>query len=77
MASPRSPLALDLSQVATILQEQFTINRQSNFGIAVEDSKGISINLMKTGNALIKGLSDKTEATRMYNKLLALVSNAH
>jgi adenylyltransferase/sulfurtransferase len=77
MASPRSPLALDLSQVATILQEEFTINRQSNFGIAMEDSQGISINLMKTGNALIKGVSDMTEATRTYNKLLALVSNVH
>lgn len=75
MASPRSPLALDLAQVATILQDRFTINRQSNFGIAVEDSKGVTINLMKTGNALIKGVADKMEASNLYNELLELVSN--
>ena len=73
MASPRIPLSLDMTEVSAILGERFKIQRRSILGITFEYRLGISVSLMKTGNALIKGLSSKDEVMRIYNELLALL----
>jgi adenylyltransferase/sulfurtransferase len=70
MASPGRPLALNLDEVATILGKQYSIKLHSNFGIAFENADSVTISLMKTGNALIKGVSEKEDAINIYNRLL-------
>jgi adenylyltransferase/sulfurtransferase len=70
MASPRQPLTLNLAEVADLLKEQFKIKLRSSFGLSLEQSDGVSISLMKTGNALIKGVSDKKDAITIYDKLM-------
>jgi hypothetical protein len=75
MASPSHSLALNLPDVENIITKRFKIKLHSTFGIAFEHSAGISINLMKTGNALIKGTSDKEEANKIYDEILKLVKN--
>lgn len=75
MASPGHPQALNLTDVENILEKRFKIKLHSNFGIAFEHSDGISINLMKTGNALIKGVSDKEDAIKIYDELLNLIES--
>lgn len=73
MASPRKPLALNVTEVANILGKHFKIKLHSNFSIALERSDEITINLMKTGNALIKGVSNKKDAIKIYDELLKLL----
>jgi molybdopterin/thiamine biosynthesis adenylyltransferase len=75
MASPRTPLTLNLDEITPLLKKRFKMNLRSNFGLSFEHSKGITISLMKTGNALIKGLSDKRDAIKIYNELLNIVQN--
>lgn len=75
MASPRTPLALNLDQITPLLETRFKIKLRSNFGISFEHSKGITISLMKTGNALIKGLSDRKDAVKIYNELMEIMQN--
>lgn len=70
MASPSRPLALNLADVATVLGKKFRIKLRSTFGLAFEYSDGVSINLMKTGNALIKGVSEKEDAINIYSELI-------
>ncbi len=70
MASPTQPLALNLAEVADLLSAQFRIKRRSTFGLALERPDGVSISLMKTGNALIKGVSEKKAATAIYDELM-------
>lgn len=76
MASPRTPSALDLDEISTLLEKRFKINLRSHFGLSFEYSKGVTISLMKTGNALIKGISDRKDASKIYNELLNLVKKA-
>ena len=52
------------------LKKRFRVNLHTNFGLAFEHSDGVSINLMKTGNALIKGVSDKKRAIKIYDDLI-------
>ncbi len=73
MASPGRPLTLNLNEIANILGKQYKIKLHSNFGIAFEYSEGVTVSLMKTGNALIKGVSDKNNATNIYNTLLSRI----
>ena len=73
MASPKQPLTLNLAEVADLLKEQFKIKLRSSFGLSLEQSDGVSISLMKTGNALIKGVSDKKDAISIYDKLLTVL----
>jgi bacteriocin biosynthesis cyclodehydratase domain-containing protein len=73
MASPKQPLTLNLAEVADLLKEQFKIKLRSSFGLSLEQSDGVSISLMKTGNALIKGVSDKKDAITIYDKLLTIL----
>jgi adenylyltransferase/sulfurtransferase len=75
MASPRTPLALNLDQITPLLEKRFKINLRSNFGLSFEHSNGITISLMKTGNALIKGLSDRRDAVKIYNEIMNIVQN--
>lgn len=70
MASPKQPLALNLADAADLLKEQFKIRLRSSFGLSLEQSDGVSISLMKTGNALIKGVSNKKDAITIYDKLM-------
>lgn len=77
MASPRDPLTLNLAEVADILKKRFEIKLYSNFGISFEHSNGVTISLMKTGNALIKGVSFKEDAIKIYNELMNLLKNTH
>jgi hypothetical protein len=76
MASPRTPLALNLDEIIPLLEKRFKINLRSNFGLSFEHSNGITVSLMKTGNALIKGISDKRDAIKIYNELLNIVQKA-
>ena len=76
MASPKSPLSWDMTKVASILGARFKIDRRSLLGITFEYRPGVAISLMKTGNALVKGLSNKDEVMRIYNELLALMMEA-
>ena len=75
MATPIHPLALNLGEVANVLEKRFMIKLRSNFGIAFEYPDGVTVNLMKTGNALIKGVSNEECATRIYDDLLNTLSN--
>lgn len=70
MASPNQPLTLNLADVATILEKRFRIKLHTNFGLAFEYSESVSINLMRTGNALIKGVSDRKDAIEIYDELM-------
>jgi adenylyltransferase/sulfurtransferase len=76
MASPRTPLALNLDKIIPLIEKRFKINLRSNFGLSFEHSNGITVSLMKTGNALIKGISDKRDAIKIYNELLNIVQKA-
>ena len=76
MASPRHPLALDLNEVANILERRYKITLRSALGLAFEHSNGVTINLMKTGNALIKGLSEKGDVIAIYDDLLDLLKRS-
>lgn len=69
MAAPASPLSLDIPTLAQILQAHYTITLQSAMGLGLE-RQGVSINLMKTGNALITGVPTEADATRVYDDLL-------
>lgn len=73
MASPLQPLTLNIDEVASILEEHFTIKLRSTFGVTLERPDGVSISLMKTGNALIKGVSDEKDATTIYDELMATI----
>jgi hypothetical protein len=75
MAAPRHPLALDLIEVAHLLKNRFKIKLQSDFGLALVNPDGVTINLMKTGNALIKGVSEKEDAIQLYNDLMTTISS--
>ena len=76
MASPKSPLSLDMTAVSSILGARFRIERRSILGITFEYRPGVAISLMKTGSALVKGLSSKDEAMRVYSDLLALLTGS-
>lgn len=75
MASPKHPLALDLSNVASLLCKKFKIKFQSNFGLVFEYSDEVSISLMKTGNALIKGISSMKDAVKIYDELMNILNS--
>jgi adenylyltransferase/sulfurtransferase len=76
MASPRTPLALNLDEIIPLLEKRFKINLRSHFGLSFEHSNGITVSLMKTGNALIKGIADRRDAIKIYNELLNIVQKA-
>jgi len=74
MASPGRPLALNLDEVANTLGKRYKIKLHSILGIAFEHSEGVTVSLMQTGNALIKGVSDKKDAINIYNSLLNTIN---
>ena len=75
MASTRTPLALNLDQITPLLEKRFKIKLRSSFGVSFEHSKGITISLMKTGNALIKGMSSRKDAVKIYDELIKMIEN--
>jgi molybdopterin/thiamine biosynthesis adenylyltransferase len=75
MAAPASPLSLDIPTLAQILQAHYTITLQSAMGLGLE-RQGVSINLMKTGNALITGVPTEADATRVYDDLLKYLGHS-
>ncbi len=77
MASPRHPLSLNLVDAAAVLGERFRIKFRSDFGLAFEYSDAVSVSLMKTGNALIKGVSDKRDAAKIYDELTSILEKKH
>ena len=60
MASPKRVLELNLADISSIFEKCFKIKLHSKFFLALERSDGVSISLMKTCNALIKGVSEKS-----------------
>jgi hypothetical protein len=70
MASPHHPLEINLSHAVQALQHHYTITLQSELGLALTTSSGVSINLMKTGNALLKGIDTEEDAQAIYSQLL-------
>jgi adenylyltransferase/sulfurtransferase len=77
MASPQHPLAIDLSDAITTLKNHYTITLQSELGLALTAPSGVSINLMKTGNALLKGITTEKEAQTIYAQLLNYLTPFH
>ncbi len=75
MASPKSPLSLDMAEVSSVLRARFKVERRSVLGITFEYRPGVTISLMKTGNALVKGLSNKDEVASLYGDLLAVLKD--
>jgi adenylyltransferase/sulfurtransferase len=75
MASPNRPMDLDFDDVLPLLETRYTIKRRSNLGIALEHSQGVSVNLMKTGNALIRGVDDQHAASAIYEDLLKILTD--
>lgn len=70
MASPDHPMDINLSNAINSLQNHYAIQLQSELGLALLTSTGISINLMKTGNALLKGVTTEQDAQKIYTQLL-------
>lgn len=73
MASPQHPLQLDLVEVSKILEKHFTVKLRSDFGVSFSLSSGATMNLMKTGNAVIKGVPKREIAVKLYNQVLTLL----
>ncbi|UCH38087.1 MAG: HesA/MoeB/ThiF family protein [Candidatus Bathyarchaeota archaeon] len=73
MASSNQPLDLKIDEVFSILTTHYPVKQRSNLGIAIEYSPGVTINLMKTGNALIRGTSDQHAARKIYEELLTMI----
>jgi hypothetical protein len=69
MITPASPLSLDIPTIAQTLQAHYTITLQSTMGLGLKTHER-SINLMKTGNALITGAPTEEEATHLYDELM-------
>lgn len=76
MASPRQPLALNLTEVAAVLGKRFKIKFRSGFAVAFEYSGNVSVSLMKTGNALINGVKGKDEAVKVYDDLTHILDES-
>jgi molybdopterin/thiamine biosynthesis adenylyltransferase len=70
MASPHHPLEINLSEAIKLLQKHYTIHLRSDLGLALMTPTGISINLMKSGNALLKGVTTEEDAQTTYTQLL-------
>ena len=77
MASPHNPLEINLSNAINTLKNHYTITLQSELGLALTTSAGVSINLMKTGNALLKGVSSEKDAQTIYAQLLNYLTPIH
>ena len=70
MASPHHPLEIDLTDAIIALKNHYTVTLQSELGLALMTPTGVSINLMKTGNALLKGITTEKDAQTIYTQLL-------
>jgi adenylyltransferase/sulfurtransferase len=70
MISPVTPLDLNLAVAADVLDATHTIKVRSNFGITLAYSADVTISLMKTGNALVKGVPHQREALKVYDTIM-------
>jgi adenylyltransferase/sulfurtransferase len=70
MIAPVTPLALNLDAAADVIGATHTIKVRSKFGITLEYSADVTVSLMKTGNALVKGVSDRTDALKLYDEIM-------
>jgi hypothetical protein len=77
MASPQHPLEIDLSDAIKALTNYYTITLQSELGLALTTPTGVTINLMKTGNALLKGIINEKAAQTIYAQLLNYLTPFH
>jgi len=75
MISPITPLSLSIVDVAESLSKRFRIKVQTGFGVTFDYSDAVSISLMKTGNALIKGTPSKDAALKAYNDVMETFPN--
>ncbi len=67
--SPSKPLALDLESVVTRVETQRLLRRKTS--VIIKFASGISVTLMNTGSAVIKGAKDKDEALSVYHTLVS------
>lgn len=67
----------DLNHVAEALSKKFKVNFKSSFGLTFNYSNSISITFMKNGNMLIKGVSTKEEAKKIYDEIIGLINQVN
>jgi hypothetical protein len=70
MIAPLTPLDLNLDAAADVIGATHKIRVRSKFGITLEYSADVTISLMKTGNALVKGVTDRTYALKLYDEIV-------
>jgi adenylyltransferase/sulfurtransferase len=70
MISPGTPLDLNLDAAADVIGATHKINVRSKFGITLAYSADVTISLMKTGNALVKGVPHKRNALHVYDEIM-------
>jgi len=70
MVAPKTQLSLDLDRAADIIGKTFKLKARAAFGLTFDYSEHVTISLMKTGNMLIKGVGDETEALQVYNHVM-------
>ncbi|MCJ7634056.1 HesA/MoeB/ThiF family protein [Candidatus Bathyarchaeota archaeon] len=75
IVSPKSSLTIDLNRAAEILGSVFKLKTRAAFGLTFDYSELVSVSLMKTGNMLIKGVSNEKEALLVYDKVITTVSS--
>ena len=74
--TPGKTLSLDIPKLALALRERYKLNMTTQFGVTLAYSDGVSVSLLKGGNALIKGATGRKEALRIYDELMSLASEA-
>ncbi|MHA2424039.1 MAG: HesA/MoeB/ThiF family protein [Candidatus Thorarchaeota archaeon] len=70
--SPPELLSLDLDEIETRFSKEFKITRRLR-SITLQNSEGIALTLISKGDAIVKGVKTKEEASSIYTDILSSI----
>jgi hypothetical protein len=76
LISPRTASTIEVLPVVAALKRRYRVTKHTKFGVTVQYSDVVTVNLMASGKARIEGVPSKERALAIYTELLQTLSNA-
>jgi hypothetical protein len=76
LISPRTASTIEVLPAVAALKRRYRVTKHTKFGVTVQYSDAVTVNLMASGKARIEGVPSKERALAIYTELLQTLSNA-
>jgi hypothetical protein len=75
LITPKTASTIEVPTAVTALERRYHVTKHTKFGVTVQYSDAVTVNLMQSGTARIEGVPNKEQALTIYAVILQTLPN--